>query len=375
MNILTIYIVLLFVILLFQAKPAGKGNFHEDFLSLSNAKSLQGFATITIILHHLTQKVTAYGAVYKGPITFFNMVGILCTGIFFFYSGYGLLTSLMTKEDYLDGFLKKRYTKILIPFYLIHFMFCVLMLPSMSGNTPGLVVCNVLGLVLVNNQMWYIVEIAILYLAFYLIYKNPDKRKYAMVKMIAVVVVMMAGSLLLVHDVYTPTQGIWFMGEWWYNTTGLFVVGMLVARYQKGFVALVQRCYKRVVACGTVLLFVLFVWSRLANGIFGYWSERPGNPGYLDKFVTLISELPYVTVFVLLFLIISMKVKFDNAVLRFLGTISLELYLVHNVFIMKLGDKGFDDAVLFAIVYAGGIILAVVFHWLSEKISRLIKVR
>lgn len=373
MNILTLFIVLLFVILLFQAKPAAKGSFHDDFLNLSNAKNLQGFATITIILHHLTQKVTAYGAIDKGPITFFNTVGILCTGIFFFYSGYGLLKSLMTKENYLDGFLKKRYSKILISFYLINIMFCLIMIPPMPEKAPGIIICNVLGLVLLNNQMWYIVEIAILYLAFYLIYKNPDKRKYAMVKMIIVVVVMMAVSLLLVHDVYTPTQGIWFMGEWWYNATGLFVVGMLVARYQNRLVAFIQRCYKRVVACGTVLLVVLFVWSRLANGIFGYWSERPGNPGYLDKFVTLMSELPLITVFVLLLLTISMKVKFDNAILRFLGTISLELYLVHNVFIMKLGDRGLEDAVLFGIVYVGGVILAVIFHWLSGKIGKLIK--
>lgn len=45
---------------------------------------------------------------------------------------------------------------------------------------------------------------------------------------------------------------------------------------------------------------------------------------------------------VVLFSTISLKVKFDNAVLRFLGTISLKLYLVHNVFIIKLSDKGFD---------------------------------
>ena len=369
---LTIFIPILLFVLLFWIKCAKKGNYHEDFLELSQAKNIQGFAAVTIILHHLTQLVTIYGAENKGFINAFNDLGIFCTGVFFFYSGYGLYTSLITKENYLDGFFRKRYSTILIPFFVINLLFCLVCLPMQEKN-PVIIICNVLGAILLNSNMWYIVEIALLYLAFYIIFKNPAKQKYGLLKMAIVVVVMIVGSLLLGHDHYTPSQGIWFMGEWWYNTTALFLVGMLIAKYRQGIVGFAKKYYPVLLSVSIVLFGVLFVLRKFVGGIFGYWTEYPGHPGYLDKFVTLLAETTVVVVFVLLLLLVSMKLKFNNGILRFLGKIALELYLVHNLFIMLLGDKKLPDILLYILVYAGGVGLALFFHWIDGKLIKVIQ--
>lgn len=369
---LSVFILLLVVLLLFGVKVAKRGSFHEDFLSLPMAKNLQGAAAVAVILHHLTQTVTDFGEINKGWITNFNDWGIFCTGVFFFFSGYGLYTSLITKEDYLKGFFRKRYVKLLVAFVVINLMFCAILLPMNQGQDMKLTILNILGLVLINNHMWYIVEICLLYLAFYLIFRNPAKRKYGISKMALVVVVMITVSLLLGHDTTTPSQGAWFHGEWWYNTTGVFIVGMIVAKYRSKMVPFVQKHYWKVLLASLVLFTVLLRVHEWACDTFGYWTERPGDPAYGDKFFTLLTETPLIAVFVLVLLILSMKLKFDNFMLRFLGKIALELYLSHNLFILLLGDKRLKDVVFYASVYIGAILLATLLHWIDGMLVKKI---
>ena len=103
------------VLLLWGGNFAGfKDEFHEDFMSLQNAKALRGFAAIGVILHHISQE-DAFQTIKQ--IGIFKDAGYFMVAIFFLCSGYGLMKNLETKPDYLDGFLKKRLPVIVIPFY------------------------------------------------------------------------------------------------------------------------------------------------------------------------------------------------------------------------------------------------------------------
>jgi len=88
--------------------------------------------------------------------------------------------------------------------------------------------------------------------------------------------------------------------------------------------------------CGVCLVaFSAFTYLNgymLAN--HGYWTETATDPGYADKFMTLGPQLTMTFFFVFLLILISLKCRFENRVLDFLGKISLELYLIHNLFIM-----------------------------------------
>ena len=72
------------VVLLLHAGFNKKGEFSEEAWSLDQAKAVQAFAALMIILHHSVQVITDYGAEPKGPITLWNSLGILFTSIFFF---------------------------------------------------------------------------------------------------------------------------------------------------------------------------------------------------------------------------------------------------------------------------------------------------
>ena len=197
---LSIFMLALLIILLIGCKVAKKGEFHEDFMSYSVIKGLQGFAALAVVLHHVTQDVTEYGAVYKGVINIFVDTGVLFTGLFFFCSGYGLISSLKTKEDYLQGFLKKRLPAIVIPFFVCNFLF-VLVYFWVGHRMSALdFLLSLSGLVMYNDQMWFIIELAILYIIFFFSFRKRKSDADGMKKMAVFITIMCVISCFLGHD-------------------------------------------------------------------------------------------------------------------------------------------------------------------------------
>ena len=53
----------------FHARLTRGGRVSDGFLSLEQTHMIQAFACIGVILHHVTQQITAYGIYDKGPIS------------------------------------------------------------------------------------------------------------------------------------------------------------------------------------------------------------------------------------------------------------------------------------------------------------------
>ena len=121
---------------------------------------LRAFACLGVILHHLTQIITSYGEINKGPITILSSMGILFTAVFFFFSGYGLLISFMTKENYLDTFLIKRLSTVLIPFFTANTIYVIVKsIENHRIESIGQILSYIFGITLINSNGWYIIEI------------------------------------------------------------------------------------------------------------------------------------------------------------------------------------------------------------------------
>ena len=332
-NIPTYVILIVLALVLFLGSSLSKKHeWQEEPLSLDKAKAVQGFAAVAIILHHLAQELAGNA----GAIGFFNELGVLFVGIFFFFSGYGLYTSLNTKENYLKGFLKKRFVTILIPFYLCIIVFTVAAAICGTQFNPIQLLCVLSGWSLINANMWYIVEIVILYIAFYVIYKLIKNRTAATVVMTIFVAAMITGSFLLAHGA-DMSCSFWFQGEWWYNSTLLFVIGIIFSKHSDLIRRIARKGYAILLPVSAILVAV-FAWlTNYALSHYSYWSEIPGgDPAYMDKLRCLSVQLPFVIFFVCFVLLVMMKVRFGNPVLKFLGSISLELYLIHNLILNGL---------------------------------------
>ncbi len=178
--LLFLYPLLLMVLLLHRASLAPRGETGPRFLCPDQTGMIRAAACLCIILHHLVQHSTGYGARYAGPVTFFNDAGFLFTGIFFFFSGYGLTRSLETRENYLKTFPARRFPSVLIPFWITN------LLLILAGRVwygfwrdPLKLLGDLTGITLVNSNGWFIIEITLFYALFWffftfiLLYVHP----------------------------------------------------------------------------------------------------------------------------------------------------------------------------------------------------------
>ena len=135
----------------------------------------------------------------------------------------------------------------------------------------------------------------------------------------------------------------WFQGEWWYNSSFLFVIGIIVSKHSEGLRRIARKAYVILILGLAALLVLLGPQTVYMLRRYSYWSEIPGETrAILDKLRCLSVQLPWIICFVLFLLLIMMRVRFGNPVLKFLGSISLELYLIHNLFL-----KGLHDGTIF----------------------------
>lgn len=346
--------VVLAVLLLWGGKFAfRRGQFHEDSTSLEVTKSLRGFAAIGVILHHISQQSAfqwAGGGKGPGELSIFVNAGFFFVAIFFFCSGFGLIKSLQTKQDYLNGFIKKRVWKaILIPFYVNVVLYAIYNV-CVGNKFPTIQwVTKFLGLTLMNEYAWYPIVLSVLYVAFYLIFKNVKNRKVAFFLMF--VVIFLQGVFFAFNghfawwagkknwwlssgpDEWWKQQGIiWYFGEWWVNSCIAFLIGMIFGQYEEKIKNWFKKLYiLKLVGC-LVLFYGFYLLSKYAQGKYGYWSEWNGQgPGILNKFICFCAQLPEVSMFVISIFAVMLVYHAENPVSKFFGNLSYETYMMNYI--------------------------------------------
>ena len=140
--LLLIYPISLLAIYFYKCEIAKGNDFNEECFSREQTKMLQALACIFVVLHHLTQVITSYGDLDRGPITLLSQMGILFTSIFIFFSGYGLITSVKSKPSYLDNFIRHRLSTILVPFFVANIIAVLLRIFYMKISMSQLIATN-----------------------------------------------------------------------------------------------------------------------------------------------------------------------------------------------------------------------------------------
>ena len=227
------------IVLFWRCSIRGKNEYYEESWSLTQSNALRGVAALMIILHHMVQSITRYGDIKKGPVTEWNSFGILFTSIFFFFSGFGLYKSYKTKENYLEGFLTKRLPKIILPFLVTNIIYLLTVSIDRISEVRH-IFTSIFGFTLINTNAWFIVVLIILYVTFYFCFKKSKTESGAFAKLLIFTIIFVIMCLLLGHD-NTSVNGHWFMGEWWYNTTLIFMMGLYFARFETKIKAFMKK--------------------------------------------------------------------------------------------------------------------------------------
>jgi membrane-bound acyltransferase YfiQ involved in biofilm formation len=339
--IYSVYVILP-IILLVKAKFAGKGEWNNAF-SLEQSKAFQGFLAICIMLHHIGQKTCASWLYPKSRIVhgldLFVPIGYLMVAFFLFFNGYGAYKSFHTKENYLKGFVSKRILPIVLSLYTTTVIFFIARL--LVGEKMDLAgkLLYLSSIKLCNPNTWYVIVLPFFYLAFYFAFKYIKKDGLAVAAVAAFVVLYMLVGTAIDHNDYL------IRGEWWWNCVHLFPIGILFAKYEDKIIPHLKKYYWVYLIVAVLAVYPLYQLSEFAQGVFSYYGENFFAPDkVLRRRITLLTQVLVTVDFVFACLLLGMKVKIGNKFLKFMGTITLEFYLIHGLFV-ELCDHTFDGGV------------------------------
>lgn len=271
----------------------------------STTLPLRGMLAIGIVLHHLAQRYVFgfdIGGHTLSLIEMFAHMGAPIVAVFFFLTGYGLAKSLSIKGTaYTDSFLSKRLGKILPEF--IGLTLAVTIALIATGLSTGPVILDKMSH---GNpplpSSWFMYAITYSYIAFYL---SARLARAHLMKTLLFFAIFTAVYIVLVH--------VLDFGGWWSSSIVSIVMGYAVAVKERAVTALLTRRW--VVRAFVVIMFLCLVASLL----------RLPVPGLKTIYIYLFALATYVCV------------RFYGVpqfrALIFLGDISLNIYLVHYIFI------------------------------------------
>ena len=338
-----IFIILLFGIMLWKVKARPVG-FDPDYMNRDSSEAAKGILAVLIMLAHMRFYITLSDSpvdtLYTKIILF---VGQSMVSLFFFYSGYGILTSYSKKKNYLDSFINNRVFRI-----LLHFDLAVILYWLMSFIIDGKPVSfnnlalAFLGLKSLGNSCWYAFVIILMYLFAYFALRLCRKRRWLATAVVTALIIIFA-----IYARYSKFE------PHWYDTAFCFPLGMVYAILKDKIDAFMMKrnfIYYPIAVISVALYVVSSICYRTSFDI------------YLAVFKNLMAVVAWCFV--------TMKISFNNKVLRWLGAHSFSIYMAHRIPMIVLGKLlpgDFNYILYSAISFAIAIALA----FLLEKLFLL----
>lgn len=343
---------LLFVALIFIALFKTKlimppKSFNDEFMSVKNCNSYKGFFALIVIMHHISQRVSGG---FLPPD--FTRVGYLAVAVFLFLSGYGLQKQNLSKPDYSKGFLLKRIPALLIPYMVMTVIYWLIYAILGDVRTFSTLWHNFI----VNGDpivwfSWYVVCILYFYIAFYIlmkIFKNNHKGS------------VFGGIAFCTLYIFICSK-LGF-GLWWYQTSFVFILGIVFSSYEEKILKFIKKYYVTVLLLSLTFFIVLakYKWEI-------YWLI----PSLKTEFL-LVAVLSFL--FILCFIALTLKITTNNKLVDFLGKISFEIYMVQGALMLILRNDRFylqNDFYWSVLVLAGSLLFAFV---LNKFFSYILKI-
>ncbi len=346
MDALAVSFLLLIVWRMEIVKEKGKSN--RLYLSQDSSKMIRGIMAILVVFHHLAQR-TSGGTIFPQ----FRQIGYLAVAVFFFYSGYGSMKKYMLDKTYKHRYLLRRLPPILFSYLFATAVYWLMYAAFGKLYTLKDIIAAVLHGAPIVAFSWYVINILIFYVVFYLLMIIFDGHEKGMI----------AGALVYFIIWVQICRKLGY-SSYWYTTTHLLILGMLWAVEEKRILAILKKNYLLSIlgSCGGFLL--LFNLSKIIPEQF------------LTAETGLVLRGAIAGMFVLALMAVLQKVKIGNTALRFLGSISFEIYLFQGVFMISLRNGRIyiqNEFLWCIIVLAGTIIFAYLAHILTGHINKIYK--
>ncbi len=305
---------------------------HCDYMSFGQTEAVKGIFAVFILLSHLRQYIAGVFAADYYVVVFLTHLGQLMVAMFFFYSGFGIMQSHAKKPNYAKGFFKNRIVKTLLHFDLAVLLYLVLSLVLGEKYAPGDYLFSWIGWTSLGNSNWFVFVMLCLYCAAWLsleIYEKwKPKNNFPTVPVLCTGVSILLWILLRISG----------KDSFWYNTLLCFPAGMWFSVYKNALDRIVQKNIFLRLSCiaGVFALFAIFYFM--------------GNQVAYSLCACL---------FCLLIVLVTMNVKVDNPILRWLGKHSFEIYIIQRfpmILFTRLGLSRMPFLFLLLSVVAAGVL-------------------
>jgi len=337
------YGILPFIVLVSLKKVKKPENFDYDFFNQTQTTNLKGISILLIVVHHFTIKMT--NPLFMKP---FLNVGFLGVAIFFFVSGFGLMSSYLEEKSHLNNFFSKRVARVYIPFLVTNIAVGIASIFMMNANysiTDIISTSIFLKGITTGQDFWYINATILFYIIFFLTLKflKPTKAIKA----------MFIYSIIYIFACLTQGKEIY-----WYNTAFVFPLGVLSAYRKETMLNIIKNYYNKLFIICSVMFVITFLISYKESG-----------SKYIFDTITGI-------LFMFLIMLLSYKLNLKSRLLTLIGSISFEIYLVHQFIINLFYDKyntnqSLSFYVLLFIIVGVSFLLNMVTKRICEKVDSL----
>ena len=333
-------VILLLITLLLYLLPQNK-----EYLNVKSTSGLRGFLALGIIFHHISPLVKT-GEEFSN----FSYMGTYIVSIFFFLSAYGLYVQNESRENYLDNFLVKRLSKIIVPFFIISLIY--MFYRFVNGQLIDLnFFINLFkqGSTIIYNG-WFVDIIILMYIFFYLSFKFFQNKFLSIVFNTIFIICYICLAIKLGYNF------------WWYNSVLAFAIGLIWAKNQNKIDRFLEKYYFIVIVLVTVLLFVSHRYDILLKYLHIEDSYSYALAANLDNII-------FTIYFIIVFL---KKINFSNAYLNLIGRISFELYMIHGLVISMLAKIFVSSRVNDVLFTLFVLIISLILAWVVNKIDKRI---
>ena len=333
-------VILLLITLLLYLLPQNK-----EYLNVKSTSGLRGFLALGIIFHHISPLVKT-GEEFSN----FSYMGTYIVSIFFFLSAYGLFVQNESRENYLDNFLVKRLSKIIVPFFIISLIY--MFYRFVNGQLIDLnFFINLFkqGSTIIYNG-WFVDIIILMYIFFYLSFKFFQNKFLSIVFNTIFIICYICLAIKLGYNF------------WWYNSVLAFAIGLIWAKNQNKIDRFLEKYYFIVIVLVTVLLFVSHRYDILLKYLHIEDSYSYALAANLDNII-------FTIYFIIVFL---KKINFSNVYLSLIGRISFELYMIHGLVISMLAKIFVSSRVNDVLFTLFVLIISLILAWTVNKIDKRI---
>jgi hypothetical protein len=328
----------------FYGMTIGK-KFNTQYLSKDNTASINGIFVLFVFLRHFSQYITfsKYDYLFDLVDTF---LGQMIVVPFLFYSGYGIMISIINKGDsYIKTIPRKRFLKVWYHYMLAVGLFIIMnyALDINFGWEHNLLTLT--GWDAIGNSNWYIMAMLFLYIFTFIAFSICKKHYF-----IALCIV----TLLSIAYIVVLSQ---YKSGYWINTIVAYPTGMIFAKY-KSYIE------KAVNINMIVYLSVLTVFLA-ATIVCRCITIKHDNTDLLMYEITSF-------LFSISLALLTMRVNICNRLLVTLGKYTFEIYILQRIPMILFNNYIHGEYKYFIVCFVATIIISVLFKMFTNLTDKLL---